>query len=275
MTAATEFPSFDSLFSDLNNFILGLADDYQRGKINSWRELEEKVGIFFTPEIMDRLERAIPGWKKMASFSDGITLTHVSCVFLGLLMLPEFQILTHEQQQLAKWIVLFHDVEKKHDGIKRDFTHGFRGAAHAARTLANLKFPVANEFSSLIDSWSTFTNGANVYSELQARPIQDNDKLPEIISGIERMFGKNTSAALVTKGVLLHMSVNVVQDYPQSAPLTANEINIYVDDSLRPLLKAMMLSDNEGWVLFYPEVRLKQREETLDAFEIILKAAHS
>jgi hypothetical protein len=67
----------------------------------------------------------------------------------------------------------------------------------------------------------------------------------------------------------------VVQDYPQSAPLTANEINIYVDDSLRPLLKAMMLSDNEGWVLFYPEVRLKQREETLDAFEIILKAAHS
>lgn len=33
-----------------------------------------------------------------------------------------------------------------------------------------------------------------------------------------------------------------------------------------PLLKVMMLADNEGWVMFRSD-RVKQRNETLEAFE--------
>lgn len=111
MNQIMEFPVFDVRYSDLNYFILELEAAYRSGKINSWGELEEKVNFFFTPEKMAQMEEGIPGWIKMASFSGGITLTHVLCVFLGMFLLPEFQKLTPEQQQLAKWIVLFHDVE--------------------------------------------------------------------------------------------------------------------------------------------------------------------
>ena len=93
--------------------------------------------------------------------------------------------------------------------------------------------------------------------------------MPEILLGIEKIFGKYTPAALVVKCVLLHMSINVVSDYPQAAPLTDEEIAKYVDTETSLLLKAMCLADNEGWSMFYPEIRARQRNDTLKAFEKI------
>ena len=55
--------------------------------------------------------------------------------------------------------------------------------------------------------------------------------------------------------------------YPTPAPLTEEEIRQYIDPDLLPLLKVMMLADNEGWSLFDPEIRARQRNDTLKAFE--------
>ena len=63
------------------------------------------------------------------------------------------------------------------------------------------------------------------------------------------------------------MSLNVVNQYPQAAPLSETEVKSYIDPVLLPLLRVMMLADNEGWVLFYSEVRELQRNETLAAFQ--------
>jgi hypothetical protein len=267
MNASQEFPSFDVLLPDLNKSILELIKDFRAGKINSWEELEERVNAFFTPERMDEVESIVPGWRRMASSSDGVTLVHVMCVFLGLVMLPEFQNLSPEQQQLAKWIVLFHDVEKAHVRGKKDLTHAFRSAVLTAGRLKTLGFITTEEHESLLDSWSELTASAVTKLDESSDYIQDNHKLPSIVEGIGRMFGENTPATLITEGVLLHMSIDVVEDYPQAAPLRDEEIKRYVNTDLVPLLKIMMLADNEGWVLFYPEDRLKQRNQTLKVFE--------
>jgi hypothetical protein len=97
---------------------------------------------------MAQMESLVPGWQKMASGSDGITLVHVTCVFLGLFMLPEFQNLTPEQKQLAKWMVLFHDVAKESTigAGERDKTHAFRSAVLTARLLPELGFAVRPEY---------------------------------------------------------------------------------------------------------------------------------
>jgi hypothetical protein len=220
---------------------------------------------------MEEMEEIVPGWEKMASYSDGVTLTHVMCVFLGLVMLPDYQALSQEQQQLAKWIVLFHDVEKAHIRGKRDLTHGFRGAVLTAQMLRNLGFEYRPEYDEIIGSWSELSGNAFIKPESSPDPIQDNQRLPEIIEGIENMFGKNTPAALITHGVLLHMSINVVKDFPQAAPLADGDIKKYINRDVLPLLKVMMLADNEGWVLFEPETRIIQRTETLAVFHEIEK----
>ena len=256
------FPAFDDCFADQNQFILELVQAYEAGRIKSWDDLENRVKPFFTPKRIEQM----PGWQKMASYAGGVTLVHVMCVFLGLFMLPEFQSLTPAQKQIAKWTVLFHDVEKEIQKGKRDPIHGFRSAVITAKYLPEFGFPVTSQYDDLIDSWSQLTNLAITSSPRYSEPIQDNHRLPEILAGIERMFGEDTPAALIVKNVLLHMSINVVTEWPQAAPLTEVEIKNYISRDLAPLLKVMMLSDNEGWVMFYPNDRSKQRTETLKVF---------
>jgi hypothetical protein len=263
------FPAFDDRFSDLNQFILELVQTYETGDLNSWADLEERVHAFFTPARMDEMESLVPGWKKMASYSEGITLVHVMCVFLGLFMLPEFGGLTPRQQQMAKWIILLHDVDKIHLPGKKDTMHAFRSGVQAAKALPSFGFPTRPRFHERIDFWSYYTEQAFLLRDGKTSPTPDNQKLPGILIGIDNLFGKDTPAALITKAVLLHISLHIDPFYPTPAALTDEEIKRFISISLFPLLQAMMLSDNEGWALFEPETRAQRRRNADEAFERI------
>ena len=266
MNKTQGFPSFDDHLQDLNQFVHELAGLYKEGKIKSWDDLEEKVDAFFTPEMMDRTEAVVPHWRKMASYAEGLTLTHVMCVFMGLYMMPEFLSMTQEAQQIMKWVILFHDVEKELQKGKRDHPHAFRSAVGAARTLPKLGFPVTSEYHSLIDEWDAFTRSAITKLEGASDDVQDNRKLPIILDGIERMFGRNTSTALIIKTILFHLSVNM-SDWPPPNPISDEEIIRYFDIELIPLLKVMNLGDGDGWTIFEPSVGEHGRLEIIEVFE--------
>ena len=262
------FPSFDERLPFLSQFILELVDAYQSGKLNSWDELDENVKAFFSPERMNEMEILVPGWKKMASYVEGVTLTHVMCVFLGMYMEPEYLRLIREQQEEMKWVILFHDVEKQPLAGKRDHAHAFRSAVGAARTLPRLGFPITPEYDSLIAEWDQFARSAITKLGNSADDIQDNGKLPTILDGIERMFGQNTPATLIIKTILFHLSVNMHM-WPPPNPLTNDEIKKYFNSELAALLLIMNLGDNDGWTFFDYETRENQRADILDKFEKI------
>ena len=271
MSTQQNIPSFDIELEELNQFIMSLVEDYHTEKINSWDDLDEKVKAFFTYERMEDIEAKAPGWKKMASYSDGITLTHVTCVFLGMFMLPEFLALSAEHRQIAKWIILFHDIDKFHIRGIKDTMHAFNSAVVAANTLPGLGFPVHVSYHDLISSWSSFTRQAYVPSNNDTAPKPDNQKLPKILSEIDQLFGENAPAALITKTVLLHLSLDADKNYPTPAPLTETEIQQIINPSLLPLLKVMMLADNDGWALFEPEFREQQNKDVVKAFERVIE----
>ena len=204
-----EIPSFDVLLPDLDHFISNLVENYKTGNIKSWDDLKEQVNVFYTPGRMNQISSVVPHWRKMASYADGLTLVHVTCVFLGLYMLPEFQSATEEQQEMMKWIILFHDVEKELEKGKRDHLHAFRSAVGAAQTLPKLGFPTASDYDLLIDEWSEFTLSAKLLLENVSDYTQDNSKLPVIVDGIERMFGQDAPATLIIKTILFHLSVDM------------------------------------------------------------------
>ncbi len=265
MNTTPEFPSFDVHLSELNQFILELVEAYEAGKIRSWDDLEEMVNSFFSLDRMEQIEEIIPGWRKMASYMEGVTLVHMMCVFLGLFIMPEFLSMTKVQQQLMKWIVLLHDIEKEPQKGKRDHAHAFRSAVAAARILPKLGFPITSEYDRLIIAWSEFTRSAITRSEELQEYVQDHHKLPEILAGIEHMFGNNTPAALIIKTILFHLSIDM-QSWPPAAPLTDEEVTTYLNGELVLLLKAMNLGDSEGWNLF-KATRESLRNETLAAFK--------
>lgn len=269
------FPSFDATLPFLNQFILELVDAYRTEEIKSWEDLDERVKKFFTLQRMEQTEIFVPGWIKMASFSDGITLTHVTCVFLGVYMLTEFRALTAELQQIAKWIVMFHDLDKVPIRGKKDTMHGFRSGVLAVQIMPFLGFPITEQYNALLDSWSKLTLHAYIEHPGDTAPTPDNQKLPEILMGIDQLFGENAPASLITKTVLLHISLNVDPHYPTPAPLTDAEVKRFITPNLFPLLKVMMMGDNEGWSLFDPEIRKRQYEDTLKAFEKVQRLVFS
>lgn len=264
------FPNFDEQFSFLNQFILELVDSYHEGEIASWEKLDEKVKAFFVAERMEQMEALIPGWCKMASYVNGVTLTHVMCVFLGLYRMPEFLGLAKEQQEVMKWVILLHDVEKEPQIEKRDHAHAFRSAAAAARTLPGLGFAITPEYNASIDGWSQFTRAAVTKIENSPDDMQDNHKLPEILRGIERMFGRHTPADLIVKTILFHLSMNM-KEWPPPNPLSPEEVKRYIERDLIPLLRVMNLGDNDGWTLFDPVVRERQRLDITEEFETLEK----
>jgi hypothetical protein len=160
----------------------------------------------------------------------------------------------------------FHDVEKEPQEGKRDYTHAFRSAAGSAQTLPKLGFPITSEYDLLIDEWCEFTRSAITLLENSSDYTQDNRKLPQILNGIERMFGNNTPAALIIKTILFHLSVDM-DFWPPATPLTTKEMKTYFDRELTLPLLVMHLADGEGWLIFDPENRELGRNDTLRAFE--------
>jgi hypothetical protein len=179
MSITPAIPSFDIYLEDLNQFIFELVDAYHARKIESWGDLEAKVNVYFTPERMEHTENLVPGWRKMASYAERVTVVHVMCAFLGLYMMPEFLSMTKEQQQMMKWVILFHDIEKEPQKEKRDHGHAFRSAVAAAKILPGLGFPITSEYERLINPWSEFIRSAIIRSETLQDSIQDYRKLPK------------------------------------------------------------------------------------------------
>lgn len=260
-------PQFTAFVPEWMPFLQSLAVDYERGSLTAWPEFVQRVRAFYTPAMMGTIEAAVPGWKAMSAYADGTTLIHVTSVLVALLLCPEYRAASPAQQTLMQWIVLFHDIGKQIEHGKRDHTHGFRSAAYTGKALPQIGFDVPEMDFMQIDAWAAQTEAAVTTHTETGEAIQDNAQLATIISGIDQLFGQNTPAAQVIKAVLLHMSISVVTEYPQMAPLTESDMRDYIDGDLWPLLRVIHVVDNDAWSLFDAETKQRHRDETLAVFE--------
>lgn len=269
MTTSASLPKLQDHLPELAAFIRRLADEHQRGVLTSGQQFVGMVRAFYTPAMMAKIETVVPGWGKMASFDNQQTLIHVTSVVTALLLLPEYQNATSEQQVIMEWTALFHDIAKEPQHPHHDYVHGFRGGAVTGKALHALGFPVTASYATDVDEWYTLTYNATIFDSMYNEDIQDNSKLPEIIGGIERFYGADSPGTLVTKGVLLHVSLPVDPDYPTLAPLSKREMERYVNAAFFPIIVAMMLADDGGWNLFDRERTASQRVKVLDYFDPI------
>lgn len=260
-------PPVSDHLPDLLPFVEGLVADTQSGAIDSWPPFDERVRAHFTPPVLSRMDTVVRGWRAMAGCRNGVTQTHVISVLASLLQLPEYAAATPDQQELLWWIVLNHDAAKIARKDQRDATHGFRSAALAAQGLPALGFPVSGDYATTIGEWAYLTRTAVTDAPDRDDQIQDNRKLPAIMAGIDRLFDAGSPGARVVQGVLLHMSLDVISDWPAAAPLSDDLVRRCIDEDLFPLLRAMMLVDNDAWQYFDPPAKKKYRDETLAEFE--------
>ncbi len=257
------FPRFEQRLPAVAAFAAALAEEIEVEQLASPSEIQERVMAFFSPDRIAGVDGLLPGWAEMIASDGGATLTHLMTALAVLPACPEYQEAAEEQQALAQWMILLHDIAKRPLAGQRDPIHAFRSAARAGRILAGLGFAVSPQAApQALDAWEALV--FNALLQQPGRWVQDNQKLEAILLETDRLFGP--PAAWVVKAILLHVSISVLRDWPQEAPLSEAEILRYVDEDWLPLLKMMFLIDNDAYTLFDPPTKNLYRRETLAYF---------
>lgn len=265
-----DLPRAERKLPQLFDFVRQLGSDYRNGRLQDEATAEDRIRAFYTVEIMARIDRVVQGWEKMASYHHGMTLIHVTNVLAALPYIPAFQQADADTQTLARWVVLFHDLQKEPVNGQRDWRHGFRSAALTGLSLRHVGFDAPDPLTDHdLKAWAYLTDTAITPHPVNGQPVHDHTKLPEIVDGIDRVFGVDTPAALVVKAVLFHMSVASLAAWPPAVVLTEAETRRYLTPRLLPLLKIMMLGDNASYNILDPATIERERVETEAVFQWI------
>ena len=259
-------PYLEDRLPDLFDFVRTLADQIDAGELQDADALLLRLRDFYTADRMQAIEAVAPGWQDMAAYADRATLHHITQVLISLQRLPEFRQASRQQQALMEWIVLYHDLGKQVIGGQRDALHAFRSATLAARTLPKVGFPTSEAYPTGLEPWTQLVLGAAVAASDGKGWIPDNRALPEILQGLDQLFGAGSAASLIVQTVLLHQSLNVVPEWPNPCSLTDAELPHCIRPELLPLLEIMMLVDSDAWQLFDPASKAKFRASTLAVF---------
>ena len=255
-------PDLRRFLPELMHFAQELAWGYQCGTLPA-EQLHRQIVEFFSTEMLELVEKTIPGWMEMASFARGQTLVHTACMLLAMLASPEYARAKDEEKRLLEWVALLHDLGKRATEWQRDHAHAFRSAALAGRILPRVGFPVTQEYAGLIDGWEAMISRAVIVREDSI--LQDNAYLPDIIAGIQVMFGAHSQVARIILCVLLHMSLDTVPDeWPCPAGLGEEQARQLIDQDLLPMLTAVMLADSDAWNLYDLPTKERYRKMTLD-----------
>jgi len=254
---------------ELFQFVQALAQQIEAGVLQDGDQLALHCRDFYTADRMAAIEKIAPGWREMASQANGATLEHITEALIALQLLPEYRQATRDLQAQLEWTVLYHDLGKQVIAGQRDAMHAFRSATMAARTLPTLGFPVSDTYPATLEPWTRLVLGASVAAPDGKGLLPDNRALPEILRGVEQLFGADSAAALIVQAALLHQSLNVVPEWPNPGSVAEAELARCIRPALLPLLEAMMLVDSDAWQLFAPDDKVKFRASTLAVFATV------
>jgi hypothetical protein len=266
---AATIPRLEERLPQLLGFVRALARQIETGEIQDGDALGARIRDFYTAGQMAAIETVAPGWQEMAAYADGTTLHHVTQVLIALQLLPEYRQASRYLQALMEWSVLYHDLGKQVIAGQRDALHAFRSGTMAARTLPRLGFQTSAAYPTKLESWSRLVLSASIATPDGKGSMQDNRALPEILQGIEQLFGAGTAAALIVQAALLHQSLNVVPEWPNPGSLTESQVPECIRPDLVPLLEGLMLADSDAWQLFEPDKKANFRESTLAVFATV------
>jgi hypothetical protein len=254
---------------ELFQFVRALARQIEAGELQDGEHLAVRCRDFYTADRMAAIETVAPGWREMASQANGATLEHITEALIALQLLPEYRQATRDLQAQLEWTVLYHDLGKQVIAGQRDALHAFRSATMAARMLPALGFPVAADYAATLEPWTRLVLGASVAAPDGKGLLPDNRLLPEILRGVEQLFGADSAATLIVQAALLHQSLNVVPEWPNPGSVAESELARCIRPALLPLLEAMMLVDSDAWQLFRPDDKVKFRASTLAVFATV------
>ena len=122
-------------------------------------------------------------------------------------------------------------------------------AAKAAQVLPELGFPLqpGANFSEL-DQWAELLIASQRVADEQK--VHDHAHLPEITSGLNHLWGENTTASRILKAILFHQSLPTLVDWTNPVLLNDNELHAALTLRDMDVLGPLLIADSDAWNLF-------------------------
>jgi hypothetical protein len=232
---------------DFWNLSKKIASDLRDERFSNWDPLIQKISPLLEQSLIEKMDKVIPGWKKIATLYEGQTAIHTLLVFAICLNLPEYGLADSQTRMEIEWAAVLHDLDK--DRARSDTAHPFRSAAVAARIMPELGFELLPNITMAdVKAWSTLVMSAQRPDG--ERLLHDHSFLKEIIDGIHRCWGANSSASCVLKAVLLHQSLPTVKDWGNPVLLTDQELSYSLTLQDMDTLSLLIIADSDSWNIF-------------------------
>jgi hypothetical protein len=240
------------------------ASNLRDEKFSDWDLLIQKISLLLEQSFVEKMDKVIPGWRKIATLHDGQTAMHTLLVFATCLNLPEYGQADIQTRMEIEWAAVLHDLDK--DRARNDTAHPFRSAAAAVRIMPELGFDLLPNINMTdLEAWSNLVMSAQ--RQDGERMVHDHSFLQEIIDGIHKCWGNNTSATRILKAVLLHQSLPTLKDWSNAVLLTDKELSYSLTLEDMDVLGLLMIADSDSWNIFADsrfaylvEVRLSNAE---------------
>jgi len=217
------------------------------GQFSDWEPLFQQMRPLLDESFIEEMDKVIPGWTKIATLHDGQTALHTLLVFSLCLHLPEYTLADEQTCMEIEWAAVLHDLDK--NLARGDTAHPFRSAAVVARIMPEVGFELLpNIHETDLERWSNLVMSAQRPDG--ERMLHDHSSLKEIIDGIHKCWGKDSSAARVLKAVLLHQSLPTVKEWSNAVLLTDEELSYALTLNDMNVLGALLVADSDSWNLF-------------------------
>lgn len=228
-------------------FTQEIAADLQAERFSDLGSLLQKIKPLLEPGFVEQMEKTIPGWQKIAALNDGQTAKHTLLVCATCLNLPEYQQVGELTRREIEWAALLHDLDKTL--ARWDSAHPFRSAALVVQILPDLGFdPLPGIHKNDLEAWSNLVMSAQRPDG--DRMLHDHASLKEMIAGLHRCWGDNSSASRILKAVLLHQSLPTLKDWSNPVLLTDEELSYALTRADMDVLGPLMIADSDSWNIF-------------------------
>ena len=239
-TVEDKLPNFWNLSKKIASYL-------RAEKFSDWEPLLQKISPLLEKSFIESMDKTIPGWRKIATLHDGQTAMHTLLVFATCLNLPEYTLADAQTCMEIEWAAALHDLDK--DRARNDTTHPFRSAAVVAQIMPELGFELLQNINKTdLEAWSNLVMSAQRPDG--ERMLHDHSSLKEIIDGIHKCWGNDSSATRVLKAVLFHQSLPTVKDWRNAVLLTDEELSYSLTLKDMKVLGALMVADSDSWNIF-------------------------
>lgn len=224
-----------------------VAADLRAKRISDWDPLIQKILPLLEPDLVESMDQVIPGWKNIATLNGGETALHTLLVLVTCLNLPEYGQANDRTRRELEWAAVLHDLDKQL--ARNDTAHPFRSAAVAAQIMPQLGFELSQDIQQAdLEAWSNLVMFAQRPDG--ERILHDHSTLKEIIAGIHKCWGPDSSATRVLKAVLLHQSLPTIKDWSSAVLLTDEELSYSLTLRVMDILGPLMVADSDSWNIF-------------------------